>query len=491
SKVDDERFLHLSKGTSLRSRVSPIFNERLYHDYIRDVLYVVLNQEDVDREYEDLLDIDRTVDLAFSKPARAEPANFGVVELFMGLDKKLDAALWLDTINKNVEDNLKQGLGSEVLVTGRKELTMVRNKLEEKEKRYMLSTYLYMQVLMGVLRYDYFRRYEVHHPKDVVLLCLSISRRLLLTWPYLVANLTSSAESLNGSRGVFNRIVDASLRSVRSMSWMELPSRLEAIRKLQKLSLIDVDIVPPDSMMQLVNYSSLGDLKGGFVDSYLKMATFDTRLRRQLFGQEMHVVHGSYQMAGDMLYLDDSNSVFLPTVASTPPVYYPVGVDDPFNYGTLGVMLARAVSKALGPTGSKVMADGTNVDWWTEATHLHFSRTVDCYMKQYLSMERDSQGFSAKQREELFLSVRSIRIAYDRYQQDEKTRRTNMAELITRDRAFFVRACLLTCSSQEEAERLSRKSRCNLPVMNMPEFARTFGCHKNALLNPEGRCPFM
>ncbi|CAN8022564.1 unnamed protein product [Ixodes persulcatus] len=142
-------------------------------------------------------------------------------------------------------------------------MMVVRDKLKEKKRRYMLSTYLYMLIFMEILPYDYFRRIELQHTRNVVLRCLDASRRFLVfTWPYLIANLTSRVESLTNTQAVFSRILRASARSVRQMTWMEVTSRIEASRKLKKLTLTTISGVLPTTFKSTHQLRSSGGSEG-------------------------------------------------------------------------------------------------------------------------------------------------------------------------------------------------------------------------------------
>ncbi|XP_077524259.1 neprilysin-3-like [Amblyomma americanum] len=67
---------------------------------------------------------------------------------------------------------------------------------------------------------------------------------------------------------------------------------------------------------------------------------------------------------------------------------------------------------------------------------------------------------------------------------------------LTHEQAFFVSHCLKWCSGTEgtrssEHERYwHSRSRCIVPLQNMPEFAKAFSCREGDLMNPRDRCRF-
>lgn len=96
------------------------------------------------------------------------------------------------------------------------------------------TAYITVQVVMEVLRYDFFRRYEQQHARDVVIMCLNTTRQFLFyTWPTLVANLTINNTVVEASRKLFDDILDGVVDHMNRAHWLELPSRLEATRKVR------------------------------------------------------------------------------------------------------------------------------------------------------------------------------------------------------------------------------------------------------------------
>lgn len=409
-----EQFLHLSKGFSLRDRVRPISNERIYHDYMEDVLRAILNNRDVEKISPTIHEVDRSVDVAFSKPAHPEPARISVLGLF---HPQLSLRVWLRAINRHVKETLmKQDDHSEILVTGLGQLQAVMSKLNENTiDSEHVSVYLLMHIAMETLRYDYFRRYEVQHPRDVVVRCLNTTRRFLrYTWPYLIANLTSNEATLEASNEIFHEIRHESVGALANSSWMELPSQLEASEKLKRMKLVSINGVHPPVMSQRVTYVHKLTLKDEFVEAYLDLAAFSTNLSNNVYGHEMQAVYGDYQMVGKVAYLVDTNVVIIPTVATLPPMFYSRGVQRSFNYGMLGVAVAYAVNAAVGPTGSEKMADGINVNWWTDSTIGGFRNTINCYASQYRRLYNTTRTVTPEEREDLFLWMKAVRIAFDR-----------------------------------------------------------------------------
>lgn len=61
------------------------------------------------------------------------------------------------------------------------------------------------------------------------------------------------------------------------------------------------------------------------------------------------------------------------------------------------------------------------------------------------------------------------------------------------DQQFFVSRCSNWCGYEPlrpDDRYVDNKFRCNVPMMNMPEFASAFNCPLNSKMNPEQKCSF-
>ncbi|XP_049520702.1 neprilysin-21-like [Dermacentor silvarum] len=60
------------------------------------------------------------------------------------------------------------------------------------------------------------------------------------------------------------------------------------------------------------------------------------------------------------------------------------------------------------------------------------------------------------------------------------------------ERLFFVNHCVKRChqKSRLTARYAPYRSRCIVPLMNMPEFSRAYGCSAGEPMNPRKKCTF-
>ncbi|XP_077550663.1 neprilysin-1-like [Haemaphysalis longicornis] len=500
---DKDIFLHVLKGTSLRFKASPVSNHRTYDDYLGEVIQVLnVGSRSAGKDALDyILKKDKEIEGIFSRQSRTETGPFYILG---SLHDSTPENVWMDSINKNlVSDSYKQTVDKEIFVTGLAEIKKVIDLLTgDKETAVHMATYLAVNVAIDLLRYDYFRRYEQQHARDVVALCLNTTRRFLYySWAYLVANLTVNATALDNSLTLYDDILHGVAEHMNLTEWMEVPSRLEAVRKVLELlpialssregiKLVQPKTVLPAALKSSVNYTYVANAKHDFVATYMETAQVDATLRRDVVGQDFQGDYGKLQLAGDVMYLEERGELFMPTIMMHEPVFYPKGVGEPFNYGTLGALVAKTLSEAIGPAGAARRADKIETLWWTDQTATAYAESLRCFEEQYRHLENTTLPMAKELRDDAFIWVRSARIAFDRYRIKYHTRAQRSRERRQHDQAFFIRFCLLTCSTHEDAKQLLPRLRCHLAVANIHQFFPAFQCRGITKLNMN-KCPFI
>ncbi|KAH9363964.1 hypothetical protein HPB48_006072 [Haemaphysalis longicornis] len=165
----------------------------------------------------------------------------------------------------------------------------------------------------------------------------------------------------------------------------------------------------------------------------------------------------------------------MPATMMHEPVFYPEGAGEPFNYGTLGALVAKTLSEAIGPAGAARRADKIESLWWTDQTASAYAESVRCFEEQYRHLENTTLSMAPELRDDAFIWVRSARIAFDRqalsrrgmYRIKYRARTQRSRERRQHDQAFFIRFCLLTCSTHEGAKQLLPRLRCHLSIANI------------------------
>ncbi|KAH7964422.1 hypothetical protein HPB51_027338 [Rhipicephalus microplus] len=99
----------------------------------------------------------------------------------------------------------------------------------------------------------------------------------------------------------------------------------------------------------------------------------------------------------------------------------------------------------------------------------------------------DSEGFA---------DFTGLQLAYSAYRRLQPRERLAVVPDVglTAEQTFFVAHCLKWCDLIAKRRPTSRywpgRSRCIVPLRNMPEFAAAFSCSKGAPMNPKSKCSF-
>lgn len=75
----------------------------------------------------------------------------------------------------------------------------------------------------------------------------------------------------------------------------------------------------------------------------------------------------------------------------------------------------------------------------------------------------------------------------------ERFRRVKLVGFnVSSERLFFINHCVRACAQHSKPGRRYApfRSRCIVPLMNMPEFSRAFGCAPGTPMNPREKCTF-
>ncbi|KAK8763184.1 hypothetical protein V5799_034207 [Amblyomma americanum] len=84
----------------------------------------------------------------------------------------------------------------------------------------------------------------------------------------------------------------------------------------------------------------------------------------------------------------------------------------------------------------------------------------------------------------MYLLAQGLRLAFDALMTEFRELAPDYGVFVTHwheaMRIFFLRYCLLWCSASQRPDPLTPREKCMLPLHNMPEFAKAFGCGNTA-----------
>ncbi|XP_064460052.1 neprilysin-3-like [Ornithodoros turicata] len=265
---------------------------------------------------------------------------------------------------------------------------------------------------------------------------------------------------------MFKIIRRSYVKNVRNATWIANGTKASLLTKLEhaRLSLGSLEYDP-----LLINknsvYNELPLLRGSFFENYLALsawrmkngwATEDTTNRVHHTGAE------------------DNATVSLPSVWTLPPLFYTDG-SLAANYALIGSLVASQFIKILDIEHSEHGQLSNQTECLKNFYHepsgsviLKIPRTVNDIMK-------------IKPLYEAFIEASSINNA--------STTSLPVVPTYSTPQTFFQVMCLRFCPYQTWVHKAPHSLSCNVPMMNVKEFADAYRCPQHSPMNPEKRCP--
>ncbi|XP_077524264.1 neprilysin-3-like [Amblyomma americanum] len=170
------------------------------------------------------------------------------------------------------------------------------------------------------------------------------------------------------------------------------------------------------------------------------------------------------------------------------------------NYGGFGQIVGHEMMHAYDVRGIKLTHEGRSAKYNATDTLQEYERKVLCLRASYQKAE-DSRARTLDQTidAEGFADYTGILLAHEAFRRlaDDQRTRTVPDVGLTADQAFFVAHCIKWCNADKvnktrpfRGAYWHSRSRCIVPLQNMPEFAQAFSCRHGDYMNPDNRCDF-
>jgi putative endopeptidase len=165
--------------------------------------------------------------------------------------------------------------------------------------------------------------------------------------------------------------------SIDTLEWMGPETRVEAKRKLAKIT---VKIGFPDKWR---DYSSLAVKRDDLIGNLLRAAEFEHQ--RYVTRSGGPVDKGEWLMTPQTVnayYTPSTNEITFPAAILRPPFYDPEA-DDAVNYGGIGAVIGHEISHGFDDQGRQFDGDGNLRDWWTAADTDNFKARANRVVSQF------------------------------------------------------------------------------------------------------------
>ncbi|KAL1427842.1 hypothetical protein MTO96_003175 [Rhipicephalus appendiculatus] len=284
---------------------------------------------------------------------------------------------------------------------------------------------------------------------------------------------------------VKNALKDSFLKS----KWMDNATRNIAILKLHTMRTI---VAYPDMVINALDeyYAYTPDSSAVFLDSRMRAWYVTMRIRKDRLWKPRTFDYDFRLTDVNAFYQPLTNTMIIPAGIINSPFYsakYPLSV----NFGGLGHVIAHEIVHGFDDDSIREPKDGLSRDWWTMDARTQYEQRVRCLKRMYFPLGLNSYDRSAVMSEDIADSVglAQAQKAYRSLRHKNNAVVSRDAPLMSRfteDQAFYVMSCFKWCSNRRDAGRgySSDELRCNVPLQNIPDFARAFSCRRNDPMNP-------
>ena len=278
-----------------------------------------------------------------------------------------------------------------------------------------------------------------------------------------------------------DRIEEAMRERIAQLDWMSPQTKQQA---LVKLAAIRNKIGYPDKWR---DYSSIEISPTDFAGNMERTGDFE--LHRQINKIGKPVDHGEWMISAatvDAYFDPQMNDINFPAGVLQPPIY-DRRMDDAPNYGDTGGTIGHELTHGFDDEGSQFDAKGNLKDWWTKEDREKFEARTKCVDDQYSSyVAVDDVHLNGKLTlGENVADLGGEILAFMAWQSKTKDMNLQPVDGLTPEQRFFVGYAQWDCANERPDDLRVRaatdphspaKYRINGVLVNMPEFAKAFGC---------------
>ncbi|XP_070389922.1 membrane metallo-endopeptidase-like 1 isoform X8 [Dermacentor albipictus] len=317
-----------------------------------------------------------------------------------------------------------------------------------------------------------------------------------LTEPHITGVI--SKKSLMEVNEIASNIRKAFQAAFQSSKWMTGSVRETALRKIMTMrhhigavgALIDSAYVEK-------YYASFPDLP---TDRFFKgWREAAAAAIRQAWADTTMLLH--METEANAFYTPVFNTMVISASMLLPNIFFTEG-PAAFNYGSLGRVLAHEMMHGYDVTGLEFDENGEQRHWFSrESTEQYVNRTLCLrhFHKNVLRPRQEAPNDTIDS--EILADLGGTPMAYSAFTSLPPSKRdtTLPGVAMTGNQLFFVGHCTAWCEKQttEPPPWLfgnsiypPGRSRCIVPLMNMPEFSAAFHCKQGSYMNPAKKCRF-
>ncbi|XP_070377900.1 neprilysin-11-like isoform X2 [Dermacentor albipictus] len=330
-------------------------------------------------------------------------------------------------------------------------------------------------------------------PEDVEDFCLdTVSGVLEMAVTRRYVSTYTPQRALSATKTMALRTIATLADKLSNTGWIVDPVRNMTLRKARSLRLIVGYPKHLENASELEQfYATFPDTGVGFVKPYLETHRhFTSRIFKE------NATENFTTGIANAKYGRGLNAITIQAGIVQPPMYFPEGTAA-LNYGGLGQVIGHEIMHGYDVDGITFDEDVQKVNFKNTSTMKEYERRVLCLRKKYENAERNARQLDTTTDSEGFADYTGLLLAYAAYKSlpvAEQDRKLSGIDL-SADKTFFISHCLKWCDLRSRKRRKGKRywagrSRCIVPLLNMPEFAAAFRCKTGDLMSPKDRCDF-
>ncbi|KAL1458889.1 hypothetical protein MTO96_043391, partial [Rhipicephalus appendiculatus] len=335
--------------------------------------------------------------------------------------------------------------------------------------RYLVAWIIYRQLV------DFTEPYLFVRDRTASDACYEHVRKVMdlaVLSPYFVSEI--QPHMVEQAKLMASEIRSAFLKALESSRWLSGTIREGAIRKLKNMT------AQVGSPGRRLDPAFVEEFYKPFPDAPLDIL-FPTWIRAHALSSHYIWIDQTSRLYEEAIYSpyygQRNNDFTIATANLLSPFIYPYG-PIALNYGGLGTMVAHEIMHAFDVQGMGLLLQRSESPDKVDILSL-------IPMQEALDDALDSENLA---------DFVGDKIAYDAFASLVPTSRDEtLAGLdMSADQLFFVNSCAKVCAQHAipGTRYAPYRSRCIVPMMNMPEFARAFGCATGTPMNPRTKCSF-
>jgi len=286
-------------------------------------------------------------------------------------------------------------------------------------------------------------------------------------------------------------------QDITTIDWMQPATKEQAKVKLHA---IEDKIGYPDHWR---DYSSVKIGRNSYVDNVQESTAFEFHRQLNKIGKPVDRAEWTMTPPTINAYYDAQlNTINFPAGILQPP-YFDNKMEDPVNYGAIGMVIGHEITHGFDDEGRKFDAQGNLRDWWTPADAKAYDERGQCIADEYTEEIPEAgvkQNGHLTQGEDT-ADNGGLRLAFmavsNKLQSEGKSVDAKETDGWTPRQKFFISYAYSWC--EELRPEFMRtivltnphsipKYRVNNVVSNMPEFQEAFSCKKGSPMVRANQC---